>query len=73
MDTSKHGINYSANAGDPTLREAIARHYNYPGMHHAANVCVTTGSQEAMYVTIKTLLDPNETNCWWSSRHFRPI
>jgi aspartate aminotransferase len=27
-------------------------------MHDAANVCVTTGSQEAMYVTIKTLLDP---------------
>ena len=53
-----HGIRYSANAGDPALREAIARHYNYPGMHDAANVCVTTGSQEAMYVTIKTLLDP---------------
>jgi aspartate/methionine/tyrosine aminotransferase len=53
-----HGIRYTANAGDPTLREAIARHYDYPGMHDATNVCVTTGSQEAMYVTIKTLLDP---------------
>ncbi len=53
-----HGIRYTANAGDPALREAIARHYQYPGMHDAANVCVTTGSQEAMYVTIKTLLDP---------------
>ncbi|HEX8805769.1 MAG TPA: pyridoxal phosphate-dependent aminotransferase [Candidatus Aquilonibacter sp.] len=53
-----HGIRYTPNAGDPALREAIARHYNYPGMHGAANVCVTTGSQEAMYVTIKTLLDP---------------
>ena len=54
----QHGIRYTANAGDPALREAIARHYDYPGMHDAANVCVTTGSQEAMYVTIKTLLDP---------------
>ena len=27
-------------------------------MHSAGNVCVTTGSQEAMYVTLKTLLDP---------------
>jgi aspartate/methionine/tyrosine aminotransferase len=54
----EHGIRYTANAGDPALREAIARHYDYPGMHDAANVCVTTGSQEAMYVTIKTLLDP---------------
>lgn len=53
-----HGIRYTANAGDPSLREAIARHYDYPGMHEASNVCVTTGSQEAMYVTIKTLLDP---------------
>ena len=53
-----HGIRYTANAGDPALREAIARHYDYPGMHEANNVCITTGSQEAMYVTIKTLLDP---------------
>jgi aspartate aminotransferase len=55
---AKHGIKYTANAGDHDLREAIARHYHYPDMHRAANVCVTTGSQEAMYVTLKTLLDP---------------
>jgi aspartate/methionine/tyrosine aminotransferase len=54
----EHGVKYTPNAGDPALREAIARHYDYPGMHEAANVCVTTGSQEAMYVAIKTLLDP---------------
>jgi aspartate aminotransferase len=53
----EHGIKYTQNAGDPTLREAIARHYNYPGMHRMENVCVTTGSQEAMYVALKTLLD----------------
>ncbi len=53
-----NGIRYTQNAGDPALREAIARHYDYPGMHRVENVCVTTGSQEAMYVTIKTLLDP---------------
>jgi aspartate aminotransferase len=54
----ENGVRYSPNAGDQALREAIARHYDYPGMHDARNVCVTTGSQEAMYVTIKTLLDP---------------
>lgn len=54
----EHGIKYSANAGMQELREAIARHYNYPDKHEADNVCVTTGSQEAMYVTLKTLLDP---------------
>lgn len=53
-----NGLKYTPNAGELPLREAIARHYDYPGMHGAGNVCVTTGSQEAMYVTIKTLLDP---------------
>jgi aspartate/methionine/tyrosine aminotransferase len=54
----EHGIRYTANAGDPVLREAIAAYYAYPGMESAQSVCVTTGSQEALYVTIKTLLDP---------------
>jgi aminotransferase len=53
-----NGIKYTQNAGEPALREAIARHYGYSGMLDPQNVCVTTGSQEAMYVTIKTLLDP---------------
>jgi aspartate aminotransferase len=53
------GVKYTQNAGEPALRDAIARHYDYPGMHEAANVCVTTGSQEAMYVALKTLLDPS--------------
>ena len=55
-----HGIKYTANAGEHALREAIARHYNYPDMHDVSNVCVTTGSQEAMYVALKTLLDPEK-------------
>ena len=38
-----HGIRYTANAGDPLLREAIAAHYAYPGMESAQSVCVTTG------------------------------
>ncbi|HVA27362.1 MAG TPA: pyridoxal phosphate-dependent aminotransferase [Candidatus Baltobacteraceae bacterium] len=54
------GVKYTQNAGDPALREAIARHYNYPGLHRSENVCVTTGSQEAMYVALKTLLDPSK-------------
>lgn len=54
----EHGVKYTHNAGDQQLREAIARHYDYPNLHRSENVCVTTGSQEAMYVAIKTLLDP---------------
>ena len=56
----ERGIKYTANAGDPALRAAIARHYGYPGMQGPENVCVTTGSQEAMYVALKTLLDPSK-------------
>jgi aspartate/methionine/tyrosine aminotransferase len=55
---AERGVKYTANAGDPALREAIARHYRYPGMDRAASVCVTAGSQEAMYVALMTLLDP---------------
>ncbi|MBV8118228.1 MAG: aminotransferase class I/II-fold pyridoxal phosphate-dependent enzyme, partial [Candidatus Eremiobacteraeota bacterium] len=54
----EHGVKYTANAGDPHLREAIARYYAYPGLAARANVCVTAGSQEAMYVVLMTLLDP---------------
>ncbi len=55
---AEHGVKYTPNAGDPELREAIARHYRYPQMDRAENVCVTIGSQEAMYVALKTVLDP---------------
>jgi aminotransferase len=54
----KHGLRYTLNAGDAHLREAIAKHYGYPHMDTAANVCITTGSQEATYAVIKTVLDP---------------
>ena len=55
---AEHGVKYTVNAGDLGLRERIAAHYAYPRMSDARNVCVTTGSQEAAYVAIKTLLDP---------------
>jgi aspartate/methionine/tyrosine aminotransferase len=56
---AEHGCHYTpANAGDVELRSAIAAHYAYPELSNAANVCITTGSQEALYVTLKTLFDP---------------
>lgn len=56
---AEHGCRYTpANAGDPELRAAIAARYGYPALRDARNVCVTTGSQEALYVVLKTLLDP---------------
>ncbi|MFN2459580.1 MAG: pyridoxal phosphate-dependent aminotransferase [Candidatus Velthaea sp.] len=55
---SEFGTKYTVNAGDAATRAKIAAHYAYPGMSDARNVCMTTGSQEAVYVTIKTMLDP---------------
>ncbi|MBV8066902.1 MAG: pyridoxal phosphate-dependent aminotransferase [Candidatus Eremiobacteraeota bacterium] len=55
---TERGVKYTPNAGDAALRDAVARHYAYPAMAGAGNVCITVGSQEAMYVAIKTLLDP---------------
>ena len=57
-DVRMRGLRYSQNAGQLDLRAAIASHYAYPGMERVENVCVTTGSQEAMYAVLKTLLDP---------------
>ena len=55
----QRGIKYTPNAGDSALRQAVASHYEYPEMGRERNVCITVGSQEAMYVAIKTLLDPS--------------
>lgn len=54
----EHGLRYTLNAGNHALREAIAQHYEYPHLRSPENVCITTGSQEATYATITTLLDP---------------
>lgn len=55
---TQHGIRYTMNAGDVHLRGAIAKYYAYPHLSSAENVCITTGSQEATYAVLKTMLDP---------------
>jgi len=55
---SEFGLKYTTNLGDLETREKIAAHYAYPGMDQARNVCMMTGSQEAVYCTIKAMLDP---------------
>ena len=48
---------YTSTAGDPAVRAAIAA--RYPGFASGpANVVVTTGSQEAVFVSLMTLVDP---------------
>jgi aminotransferase len=56
--TAEHGCRYSSNIGHDDLRELIAAHYAYPALDDKANVCMMTGSQEAVYIAMKTLLDP---------------
>jgi aspartate/methionine/tyrosine aminotransferase len=54
----REGLPYTPNAGLTELREAIARYHVYPGLEAAENVCVTIGSEEALYLAIKAVLDP---------------
>lgn len=50
-----HGCPYTANAGDAGLRERIAAYVGVPGAEH---VCVTVGSEEALYLALKSVVDP---------------
>ncbi|HEU0016030.1 MAG TPA: pyridoxal phosphate-dependent aminotransferase [Longimicrobium sp.] len=54
----REGQPYSPNAGFTELGEAIARYHAPPERGDAANVCVTVGSEEAIYLAIKTAVDP---------------
>jgi aspartate/methionine/tyrosine aminotransferase len=54
----EHGCPYTPNAGDPALRAAVAAYHGYPGLEAAASVCITVGSEEALYLAIKSALDP---------------
>ena len=56
----ERGLRYTVNAGDAALRRRIAEHYHYPQLSSAENVCITTGSQEATYAVLQTLLTPGK-------------
>ena len=54
----EHGCPYTPNAGVDELRERIAGQYGRGAFTGAANVCVTVGSEEALYLAIKAVVDP---------------
>jgi aminotransferase len=60
--TRSHGSPYSPNAGFPELRAAIARYLGRQGWIDdepaGERVCVTVGSEEALYLAIKAVVDP---------------
>jgi aspartate/methionine/tyrosine aminotransferase len=51
-------IRYTPNAGLIELRRAIADHYGDATKYE--NVCVTNGSQEALFVALMALIDPGD-------------
>jgi aminotransferase len=51
---------YTPNPGLPELREAIAAHHRLPGRDRADNVIVTVGSEEAVYLSMLSVLDPGD-------------
>jgi aminotransferase len=53
----EHGCPYTPNAGFAELRAAIAGYLGIPG-RGAEEVCVTVGSEEAIYLAIKSVVDP---------------
>jgi len=60
--TRENGSRYAPNPGHPDLRELIAAYLGRVpwaiGPPAAENVCVTIGSEEALYVAVKTVCDP---------------
>lgn len=52
-----HGCRYGPNAGLAEVREVVAAHFAYPGLDSADHVCLTNGSQEALFLAIKVLCD----------------
>ena len=54
----EHGCPYTSYAGLPELRELVADVYGGTFFRSAESVCVTNGSQEAIYLAIKTLAEP---------------
>jgi aminotransferase len=54
----QEGCPYSPNAGYPGLRAAVAAYHGFPERGGAENVVITVGSEEALYLAIKAVLDP---------------
>lgn len=54
----ENGLPYTANAGDAKLRARIAEYHAFPDRGAGENVCVTIGSEEALYLALKAAIDP---------------
>lgn len=52
----QHGMRYSPNLGFPEVRAAVGEYLGLP----AERVCLTNGSQQALYLAMVAALDPSE-------------
>lgn len=55
---AEHGCPYTPNAGFDELRQAVVDHLGVASLTGPGNVVITHGSQEAVYLVVKALLDP---------------
>ncbi len=52
---------YTPNAGIPALRECIARYHSAGGRNYSpASVCVTNGSEEALFTAVMSIVGPGD-------------
>lgn len=54
----ENGCPYTPNAGFADLRASVAAYHALPERGAAENACITVGSEEAIYLAIKAVLDP---------------
>jgi aspartate/methionine/tyrosine aminotransferase len=54
----ENGCPYTPNAGFEELRGAVAAYALPAGSRRAAEACITVGSEEALYLALKAVLDP---------------
>ncbi|MGA7616930.1 MAG: pyridoxal phosphate-dependent aminotransferase [Thermoanaerobaculia bacterium] len=50
---------YSANAGDPALRQLVSSHFA-PSYDPRSEICITAGTEEALYSVFQSFVDPGD-------------
>lgn len=54
------GFGYTENAGLAELRQIVAEHHGLDNRRTAGHVCVTVGCEQAIYLALTTVVDPQE-------------
>lgn len=57
---AREGCRYGLNAGSQEVREALIARLQYATIEHAEQVCLTVGSEEALYLAVRTAFSPGD-------------